>query len=98
MTKRDLVNKVAAETGLIQSEVATVIQKTFDFIGDELAAGHDLEFRNFGVFEICTRKSRPGRNPKHPEIAVEIPERKVVKFRPGRELKKRILDLDKKES
>jgi nucleoid DNA-binding protein len=36
------------------------------------------------------RKSRIGRNPKKPENVVTIPERKVVKFKPGKVMKKRV--------
>ena len=93
MTKRDLVVRIAGETGLIQNSVAAVVQKTLDYIADELAAGRDIELRNFGIFEIKTRKSRVGRNPKEPQITVEIPEHKVIKFRAGKELKARIAKL-----
>ena len=34
MTKRDLVVKISAETGLIQTEVASIVQKTLDYIAD----------------------------------------------------------------
>ncbi len=95
MTKRDLVVKIAAETDLIQSDVAEVVQKTLDYIADELAAGRDIELRNFGVFELKVRRSRKGRNPNRPEITVEIPERVVVKFRAGKELKERVGKLVK---
>lgn len=90
MTKRDLVVKIAAETNLIQTDVAEVVQKTLDYISEELIAGRNIELRNFGVFEIKNRKGRKGRNPNKPDITIEIPERKVVKFRAGKELKARI--------
>ena len=93
MTKRDLVVKIAADTNLIQSDVAVVVQKTLDYIADELVAGRDIELRNFGVFEIKVRKSRKGRNPNKPKIEVTIPERAVVKFRAGKELRERISKL-----
>ena len=94
MTKRDLVVKIAAETNLIQADVAEVVQKTLDYIAEELVAGRDIELRNFGVFEIKVRKSRKGRNPNKPENEVEIPERTVVKFRAGKELKEAIEKLN----
>ncbi len=95
MTKRDIVVRIAAETGLLQTEVANVVQKTLDYIADELACGNTIELRNFGVFEVKERKSRVGRNPHKPEIAVPIPDRKVVKFRAGKELKARVFALKK---
>jgi nucleoid DNA-binding protein len=75
---------------LTQNDVASVVQKTLDYMGDELAAGRNIELRNFGVFEVKVRKSRKGRNPNRPENEVVIPERVVVKFRAGKELKERV--------
>ena len=39
MTKRDLVGKIADVTQLHQEEVMTVVQKTLDYIAEELADG-----------------------------------------------------------
>lgn len=94
MTKRDLVVKIARETNLNQSEVAETVQKTLDYIAAELIAGRTIELRNFGVFEIKVRKSRVGRNPNEPKHEVKIPERTVVKFRAGKELKEAVEKLD----
>ena len=96
MTKRDLTMKIAASTGLLQSDVATIIQQTLDGIADKLAAGNTIELRNFGVFEIKVQKSRKGRNPNKPDNEVVIPERCVVKFRAGKELKDRVEAIDPK--
>lgn len=87
MTKRDLVVRIAAETGLIQQDVYTVIQKTLDYIVESLKDGENVEFRNFGVFEVRQRKPRIGRNPNRPGQVVTIPSRKVVKFKPGKIMK-----------
>ncbi len=84
MTKRELVVRIANETGLRQQDVFTVVQKSLDYIVGSLVAGENVEFRNFGVFEVQTRKPRVGRNPNRPEDTVEIPQRKVVKFKPGK--------------
>jgi len=81
-TKRDLVMRIADETGLIQQDVYQVVQKTLDYITESLARGEDVELRNFGVFEVKERKERVGRNPNKPEKVVTIPTRKVVKCKP----------------
>ena len=96
MTKRDLVVKIAKEVDLIQSDVAKVVQKTLDYIADELVNGNTIELRNFGVFEIKVRKSRKGRNPNQPQNEVIIPERAVVKFRASKELKEEVEKLNPK--
>ena len=94
MTKRDIVVGIAEETGFKQTKVSVVVQKTLDYIADELAKGKNIELRNFGVFECKVRKSRKGRNPNKPEDEVVIPERVVVKFRAGKELKERVEQLN----
>jgi nucleoid DNA-binding protein len=90
MTKRDLVVRIADETGLIQQDVYAVIQKTLDYIVETLGKGENVEFRNFGVFEVRQRKQRIGRNPNRPAQVVTIPARKVVKFKPGKIMRKLI--------
>ena len=90
MTKRDLVMRIADETGLIQQDVYAVIQKSLDYIVDSLEQGDTVEFRNFGVFEVRERKQRIGRNPNRPENVVTIPARKVVKFKPGKIMREKI--------
>lgn len=93
MTKRDMAVQIAEQTNLTQNEVARVIQMTLDSIADDLAEGNTIELRNFGVFEVRVRKSRKGRNPNSPEREIPIPERVVVKFRAGKELKHRVEKL-----
>jgi len=90
MTKRDLVMRIADETGLIQQDVYAVIQKSLDYIVEALEQDDTVEFRNFGVFEVRERKKRIGRNPNKPENVVTIPARKVVKFKPGKIMRERI--------
>jgi DNA-binding protein HU-beta/integration host factor subunit alpha len=93
LTKRDLVNRIAEETGQIQQKVLVVVQKSLDYIAESLAKGDKVELRNFGVFEVRVRKARIGRNPNAPSRDVPIPQRSVVKFKPGKELRKAVLKL-----
>ena len=93
MRKRDLVVRISRETGLSQQDVYAVVQKTLDYITEALASGVRVELRDFGVFDVVTRRSRIGRNPRKPQNAVTIPNRKVVKFKAGRIMKARVLAL-----
>src|SRR2546428_5451400 len=96
LTKRDLVMRISTDTGIIQNEVFTVVQKTLDSITAALAAGHKVELRNFGVFEVKVRRARIGRNPNAPKTDVPIPERAVVKFKAGKEMRAEVLKLPSK--
>lgn len=89
MTKKDIVVWIADETGVKQMDVKKVVQKYLDFVIDSLAKGETVELRNFGVFKVKTRKGRTGRNPRTGE-SVPIPEKKVVIFRPGLVMKRRV--------
>src|SRR5436305_12183530 len=93
LTKRDLVTRISNETGLVQQQVLDVVQKTLDYIAEALARGDKVELRNFGVFEVRVRKARIGRNPNAPTKDVPIPQRSVVKFKPGKEMRKAVLKL-----
>lgn len=86
MTKRELVIRVANKLGITQSTVAKIIEGTFETISRTLAEGGRWELRDFGVFEVKTRASRIGRNPRTGD-QVPVPERKVVTFRPGKQMK-----------
>jgi nucleoid DNA-binding protein len=93
LTKRDVVVRISAETGLVQQQVLEVVQKTLDYIAEALAKGNKVELRNFGVFEVRTRKARVGRNPNAPATDVPIPARSVVKFKPGKEMHEAVIKL-----
>ncbi len=97
MTKRDLVVRIANQIEMNQADVMEVVQRTFDTITNELAAGRSIEFRNFGVFELVKRRPRVGRNPNSPQNTVQIPERVVVKFKPGRVMKKKVSMLSPRD-
>jgi DNA-binding protein HU-beta/integration host factor subunit alpha len=89
MTKKDIIIKVADETGIKQIDAKKVVQKTLDHIIASLAKGETVELRNFGIFKVKSRKGRMGRNPRTGEN-VPIPEKKVVSFKPGLVMKKKV--------
>jgi nucleoid DNA-binding protein len=91
-TKRDLVKRIASETGVPRATVREVCQRFLDEIVEELSAGHRLEFRDFGVFEVVKRKSRVARNPRTGQT-IQVPAKTVVHFKQGRVMKERVAGL-----
>jgi nucleoid DNA-binding protein len=89
MTKKDIVLKIANETKIKQIDVKKVVQKTLECIIENLQQGQKVELRNFGVFKIKQRRGRTGRNPRTGEV-VPVPPKKVVVFKPGLIMKKKI--------
>lgn len=99
LTKRDIVLRIHgevkdAEGNVPQKAIRDIVQMTLDSIAEALAEGRNVELRNFGVFEVQKRKERVGRNPNKPDKDVKIPERAVIKFKAGKELKAQLKDLD----
>ena len=90
MTKKDIVIKIAEDTEFKQVDVKKVVQRTLDHIVEALAKAETVELRNFGIFKVKLRKSRVGRNPKT-GVEVPIPEKRIVSFKPGMVMKKRVM-------
>ena len=93
LTKRNLVNRISEESGLIQTQVLDIVQKTFDQIIETLAVGGKVELRNFGIFEVRVRKARVGRNPNQPEMDVPIPSRVMVRFKSGKDMREKVMKI-----
>ena len=89
MTKKDIVLKIADDTGIKQIDVKKIVQKTFDCIIESLSRGEKVELRNFGVLKVKERRARTGRNPRTGQV-VPVPPRKVAVFKPGLEMKQKI--------
>lgn len=85
-TKKELIDRIAEETGLRRSEVKRVVQSFLDLVIEELGRGNRLEFRDFGVFETKRRAPRTAQNPKTLQ-RVDVPAKQTVKFKIGRLMK-----------
>ena len=96
MTKVDLINTVADNLKLPKKTVASVVGEVFSSIEKALTKGEKCTFVGFGVFEVKDRAAREGRNPQNPTQVVKIPAKKVPVFRPGKDLKEKVLASKKK--
>jgi nucleoid DNA-binding protein len=89
VTKNDMVIEIAKKTGIEQQKVKQIVQMTLDGIIEILAIEQRIELRNFGVFEVRTRKARKARNPRTGE-EVMVPSKKVVTFKAGKIMEERV--------
>ncbi len=89
MTKKEIAKAISEKVGLSQVQTKKVVQLTFDAIVETLAAGEDLELRNFGVFKVKHRVARRARNPKTGS-EVMVPEKYVVNFKAGKEMGRKV--------
>ena len=93
MTKKEIARKIAEHSGISQLLALEAVQMVFDSIIETLVNEGRIELRNFGVFEVKRRRPRKARNPLTGE-KVSVPERSVVTFKPGREIKERVNQSD----
>ncbi|MEC8652005.1 MAG: HU family DNA-binding protein [Planctomycetota bacterium] len=93
VTKKELVHRIAEQTGTTKVVAKDVIQSFLNAIIDELAEGNRLEFRVFGVFESRERAARLAQNPRTLE-KVPVPAKRIVKFKVGRLMRKKVSGED----
>ena len=97
MTKKDIVKAISEQIGMTQLKTKEIVQKTFDAIIDTLVREKRIELRNFGVFEVKKRAARKARNPRT-GTRVDVPEKYVVTFKPGKEMEERVRQLERNEA
>ena len=92
MIKSELINLIASkQTHLSIIDVDAAVHCIIEKMITELASGGRVEIRGFGAFSLKHRKAKIGRNPKT-GVAVSVPQKHTVYFKPGADLKKRVDD------
>ena len=89
LTKAHLADLLFEKIGLNKRESKDMIDAFFDQIAGQLVEGCDVKISGFGNFQIRTKASRPGRNPRTGE-AIPIDARRVVTFHASHKLKSQI--------
>lgn len=93
MTKSELIEMLCEENNsLTKKQVETIVNGVFDSIKDSIKSGNKVEIRGFGSFKIRQKTSKTGRNPKTGE-KVEVPAKRVPCFKPGKEIKERLIAI-----
>ena len=89
MNKTELVNAIAKEANVKQTEAENVFNATIDCISNALSKGDKITLVGFGTFETKKRSAREGRNPKTGET-IQIKESIVPSFKAGKTLKDKV--------
>ena len=89
MNKTNLVDVVAAATGVSKKEVDAVVSAAFNEIVSALKEGDKVQLIGFGTFEVKATAEREGRNPKTGET-IKISAAKKPVFSASKVLKDEI--------
>jgi len=85
MNKQELIDAIAAESGLSKKDSKTALEAVVKTVGDTLKKGDKVTLIGFGTFSVNARAARTGRNPQTGKT-LQIKAKKVVKFSTGSEL------------
>lgn len=86
MNKSELIESIAAESGLSKADADKALDAFTKTVSDTLAAGGEVALTGFGTFKVSQRAERQGRNPKTGE-ALTIAAAKMPAFKAGKALK-----------
>ena len=89
LTKKEIVNSIYMQIGFSKAISENLLEDFFNLILQGLKKNYKVKIAKFGTFILRDKNSRVGRNPKTKEIKV-ISKRKVVLFKPSKELKVKI--------
>ena len=86
MNKAELISKIAEDADVSKAMAEKILNATLSGIKEGLTDDGNLTLVGFGTFSVVKRAARKGRNPQTGK-AIKIPAKKVVKFKPGKNLK-----------
>ena len=95
LTKEEIVNSIYMQIGYSKKISENFLEDFFEIIFENLKRKNKVKIAKFGTFEVRFKSRRIGRNPRTKKKA-EITDRKVILFKPSKELKKKINNNDQK--
>ena len=82
MTKVEIVNQIARETGIEAAAVTAVVEEFMEQVRGALATKENVYLRGFGTFLIKHRKAKTARNITK-NTTIKIPAHDIPAFKPS---------------
>lgn len=83
MTKADIVNMIAKNTGIDKATVLTSVESFMEVIKDSLKDGDNVYLRGFGSFIVKPRAEKTARNISK-NTTIIIPAHNIPAFKPSK--------------
>ena len=90
MTKADIVNEIAKNTGLVKEDVLKTVEAFMDCVKDSLANDENVYLRGFGSFIVKERAEKTARNISK-NVTIKIPAHNIPAFKPSKEFSAKLL-------
>ena len=89
MNKTELVQAIAENANLTKVQAKAALDATLGAVEGALKKGDKVALIGFGTFQVVKKDARQGINPMT-KAKIQIPAKKVVKFKAGAELAKKV--------
>lgn len=86
MNKAKLIEQMSRMSKLPKANCKKALEAFVKSVSQSLKTGKSVVLTGFGSFQVFKRKSRAGVNPSNGK-KMQIPAKKVAKFRPGKALR-----------
>lgn len=87
MGKIELINAIAKKMGVSKAEAERFMNAYMDSIKEALINEEEVKLIGFGTFSVQEKAATTARNPRNPQETIEVPAKKVVKFKMSKKLK-----------
>ena len=79
--KKELIQKLQSKyPKILNADIERMVESIFRYLSNQLATGHNVEIRGFGMLKVKTMKPRLARNPKTGD-KVEVPSKRKVSWK-----------------
>ncbi|MDD2243479.1 MAG: HU family DNA-binding protein [Dysgonamonadaceae bacterium] len=94
MTKADIVNEIAKNTGVDKASVLATVESFMDVVKDSLAKNENVYLRGFGSFIVKKRAQKTARNISK-NTTIIIPEHNIPSFKPSKTFVAQVKTINK---
>ena len=89
VTRKELAVAVNDQLGVSQRNSSEIVDTVFSVLKDTLVNGESVKLVQFGTLTVRDKAPRRGRNPRTGD-PMTITKRKMVSFRPSKQLRERL--------
>ena len=87
MGKLELINNIAKKMNVSKAEAERFMDAYMESVKEALLKEEDVKLVGFGTFSVQEKAATTARNPRNPKETIEVPAKKVVKFKLSKKLK-----------
>lgn len=87
MGKVELINKIAQKMNVSKAEAERFVNAYMESIKEALLNEEEVKLVGFGTFSVQDKPATTAKNPRNPGEVIDVPAKKVVKFKLSKKFK-----------